>query len=123
MRHPYKGLLFLVLLLAPLLLTRTGCSGPQDISQALLEAAKKGDTATVKALLAEGAYVDARDGEGCTALMKAVFSGNNDTVRALLEAGADVNAKHKWGGTAMVSAQLMGQTELIEILKKAGAQE
>ncbi len=122
MRHPCKGLLFLALL-APLLLTRTGCSGPQDINQALLEAAKKGDTATVKALLAEGASVDARDREGCTALMKAVFSGNNDTVRALLEAGADVNAKHKWGGTALVSAQVMGQTALVEILQKAGAQE
>ena len=74
MRQTYKGLLLLTLL-TPLLLMRTGCSGPNgnagDIHQEMIEAAMKGDTATVKALLAQGADVNTRNLAGRTALMYA----------------------------------------------------
>ncbi len=63
----------------------------QDIDLQLIEAAKKGDTVSIKALLEAGADVNAKDNDGLTALMWAAVRGHTETAQALLEAGADVN--------------------------------
>jgi len=52
-------------------------------------------------LLASGADVNARDGEGKTALMWAAWKGDDSIVRTLLANGADLNAapgKAEWVG-------------------------
>jgi ankyrin repeat protein len=57
----------------------------------LHEAARLGVVSRIRALLAEGAQIDARDGEGKTALVHAAMAGEAAAVRLLCEAGADVN--------------------------------
>ena len=100
MRHTCKGHLLLALLI-PLLVNA------QDINQDLFEAAKKGDTATVRALLDAGADVNANDG-GETVLMAAAVEGHIATVQALIAAGADVNATTNNGVTALMAAAMEG---------------
>ena len=63
----------------------------------LFEAVKKGDKATVEALLAKGADVNAKDEYGDTPLHKAETFGHKDLAGLLLAKGADVNAKTKYG--------------------------
>ncbi|MFY9719716.1 MAG: ankyrin repeat domain-containing protein [Candidatus Cybelea sp.] len=58
----------------------------------LHEAARLGVISRIRSLLAEGAQIDARDGEGKTALVHAAMAGEAAAVRMLCEAGADVNA-------------------------------
>ncbi len=58
----------------------------------LLAAAAKGDAAEIKALVANGANVDTRDGYGRTPLHVATFRGHHDAMRALADAGVDPNA-------------------------------
>ncbi len=89
----------------------------------LIEAASRGETKKVKALLDAEADVEAKNNNGHTALMLAALSGNTDTAKALLEAGADLEAKNNNGGTALMSAAQQGHTEIVELLKKAGVKE
>ena len=72
------------------------------IASSLVEAASKGDTDKVQALLAKGADVNAKAYNGYTALMSAAWGGHTDIVQALLAKGADVNAKQKNGSTALM---------------------
>jgi protein arginine N-methyltransferase 2 len=58
----------------------------------LLEAARAGDSATVRSLLEQGADFAAQDEEGRTPLMYAAASGDLETVRALIDGGAPWNA-------------------------------
>jgi uncharacterized protein len=55
-------------------------------------AAAKGDAAQIKALLAKGAKVDARDGYARTPLHVAAYGRHHDAMRALVGAGASPNA-------------------------------
>ena len=55
----------------------------------------------LKALLASGAPVDARDGQGRTALMLAARDGRLAAVRLLLDSGADPRAVDATGATAL----------------------
>jgi hypothetical protein len=87
----------------------------------LIDAAQKGDTAGVNALLNEGVDVNAKDKYGYTALMYASKEGHTETVKALLEKGADVNAKSKKGTTALIVASDKGRTEIVKLLKEAAA--
>jgi ankyrin repeat protein len=79
----------------------------RDGRNALMYAAKNGDTQAVKALLKSGASVNIADNEGQTALMKAVTSScNEDTIRALVDAGADLKATDHKGQSALSSTCL-----------------
>jgi ankyrin repeat protein len=96
------------------------------MSDDLLEAAKAGDAARVKSLLAAGADCNARDAEGATALMLAAHAGKLDVVRALVEAGADVNATDERGWTALAKSVHnpdldRGFADVAECLIDAGA--
>jgi len=88
---------------------------------ALVAAAVKGDTDTVKALLDKGTKVDARDQNGGTALGHAVWFGHPDTVRLLIDRGADVNATKLDGGRPLQFAIARNHPEIAEMLTKAGA--
>ena len=56
----------------------------------LMDAAKKSDTATVRALLQKGADVNMRDIDGTTALYWAAYQNDSETAELLIRAGADV---------------------------------
>jgi hypothetical protein len=58
----------------------------------LLAAAARGDVARIRALTAQGATPDVRDGRGRTPLHVAAFAGHHEAMRALVAAGADPNA-------------------------------
>ena len=94
---------------------------PSVHPDALHRAAQAGDIEILKAALAAGVDVDARDGQGWTALMHAVNKGYPLLVEPLLAAGAGVDVRAPDGATALFMAAVHGHTEMIVSLMKAGA--
>ena len=90
-------------------------------SAALLNAATKGVTGTVKSLLAEGIDPNVRNAVGWTPLMLAAAEGHTDTVAVLLEAGADPNAENTLGRTALMFASIYGQDTIVRLLLERDA--
>ena len=72
-----------------------------DDVQAFLSEVERGDTETVRAMVAAAPrLVRARDGTGATALHVAAFHGHRAIVELLLAAGAEINARDdKFGAT------------------------
>ena len=87
----------------------------------LHRAAQAGDVEILKAALAAGVDVDARDGRGWTALMHAVDKGFTLFVPPLLEANAAVDVRAPDGATALFMAAVHGHTEIVATLMRAGA--
>lgn len=86
------------------------------------DAAMRGDGAAVRALIAEGADVDAAQGDGMTALHWAANNRDPSLARMLLEAGAHVGAGTRIGHyTPLHVAAQAGAGEVVEILLRAGA--
>ena len=77
----------------------------------------------VKAEIANGADVNAKDKYGLTALTYAAVNNQNpEIVKALIDAGADVNAKNDKGLTVLMSATENNRNpEVIKVLLDAGA--
>ncbi len=94
---------------------------PEALHYAARYAVRAGDIEMLKAAIAAGADVNARDGHGWTALMYAVDNGYVLLVSQLLKAQADVNVRAPEGVTASFMAVADGRTEIIELLMKAGA--
>ena len=74
---------------------------------ALFDAAEKGDTARVQALLAHGGSAKVQAPNGLTPLIIASMMNHPDTVKLLLDRGADANAAFAPG------ARISGSTALI----------
>jgi ankyrin repeat protein len=89
-------------------------------STPLLFAARVGDVASARALLAAGA--DANDAlpDGTTALVLAAHSGHGDVAALLLDKGADPNAVGT-GYTALHAAVLRSDVTLVQALLARGA--
>jgi ankyrin repeat protein len=94
---------------------------PTERDVQLIEAARLGDTASVKRLLAEGAGVSAQDAAGQTALIAAAWGNHLDTACALIAAGADVNVQDAAQESAYLIATSEGYLELLEVTFDAGA--
>lgn len=77
---------------------------------ALVSAVAGNQTATAQWLLANGADVNARNGDGGTALHAAAFLGLSEPAKVLLTAGIDVNARSDEGLTVWDLAALDWQT-------------
>jgi outer membrane protein assembly factor BamB len=93
-----------------------------DLSEDLLAAAKKGDTDAVKALLAKGANVNARNSYGATALSFAADKGHLEIVKLLLQNKADVNAKDTfYKFSSLDRAVSRGYGDIVKALIEAGA--
>ena len=96
-------------------------SAPPVRPDALHRAAQAGDIDGLKAALAAGVGVDARDGRGWTALMHAVNKGYTLLVEPLLAADASVDVRGPDGATALFMAAVHGHTDIIVMLMRAGA--
>jgi uncharacterized protein len=105
--------LILLALAAP-----AGASGP---APEVLAAVKAGNVATVRALLARKADVNATEPDGTSALHWAVRAGDKSSTELLLRAGARVDAANRYGVTALSLAARNGRGDLIELLLKSGA--
>jgi uncharacterized protein DUF1266/ankyrin repeat protein len=97
--------------------------GEKDPSKEMIRAAAKGDVEGVKQLLAGGANINARDGEGWTPLMHAAWNGKTVIVLNLLVGGADFQAANKTGETALIKAGQRGFTDIVQLLENAGAKK
>jgi len=75
----------------------------------------------VKALVDNGAQVDAADHNGCTPLIFAVGNNDDGVAEVLLDAGANVNLKDHQGHTAWYYARHFGYHDLAEVLEARGA--
>jgi ankyrin repeat protein len=97
----------------------------QGNSSPLINSVIDGLTEVVQVLLAKGAKIDARDGDGFTPLMWAatIDWGDSAILEALIVKGADVNARTASGVTALARAEQNGNARFAELLRKAGAKE
>lgn len=91
----------------------TANSGP------LHDAARKGDTAEIEALLDGGADVNAV--EMVTPLVMAALGNHLDAVHFLLARGADANMESSAIGTALHAAAQRGLVDIVRVLLDAGA--
>ncbi len=73
----------------------------------LMAAARQGQTAAVKALIAAGANINALDSSHQTPLLIAIGSKHKSTILALLDAGADPNILSGGESTALFEATLV----------------
>jgi ankyrin repeat protein/mono/diheme cytochrome c family protein/cytochrome c551/c552 len=94
---------------------------PLDAKSArLMDAALRGDTATVRAVLADGADVNVKNEAGATPLMRAVY--HVDTAALLIDRGANVNAKSDDGRTPLlIAAGLPDGAAIVHLLLDHGA--
>ncbi len=90
-------------------------------SARLTAAAARGDVASVRRLLAEGADPDRGDRAGWTALHEAVRAGHEGVLRALLEAGASPDPRSRARGTPLDIAEAAGRPDLVRLLRAHGA--
>jgi ankyrin repeat protein len=89
---------------------------------AVAAAAEKGDRTAVRALLKDGADVNAAQGDGTTALHWAAMKGDAELVQMLLVAGANVKATTRLGAfTPLYLAARGGHAEAVAALLAAGA--
>ena len=88
----------------------------------IADAAMRGDTAAVKALLKEGADVGAAQGDGMTALHWAAERGDAELAELLVYAGANVSAVTRIGVyTPLHIASKSGSPGVVTVLLKGGA--
>jgi uncharacterized protein len=106
---------WLVLLVAAVSIGATG----RDLR--LIEAVKKGDSATVGSLLRQRVDVNLPETDGTTALHWAVHYGYVEIVNLLVRSGADARAANRFGVTPLALACLNGPAPIIEALLEAGA--
>ena len=88
---------------------------------ALILASTEGHCDVVKALLENGADVNAKDVVNNTALMCASMNGHTDAVKLLLANGANVNDQDQYGFTPVIKAATYGRCDTVEVLLDAGA--
>lgn len=99
---------------------------PQDMEREamnaeLIQAAERGDTATVLQLLAAGAEINSRDERGRTAVMAATQGNRVATVQALIAAGADINLQDNRLDNPFLYAGAEGLLAIVKLTIDAGA--
>ena len=102
-----------------ILLKEAAAAGERDAK--LIAAAKRGDAAEAKELLAQGASVHARDDKGVTALIAAAYRNDLAIADLLIQAGADVNAQDNTKQSAYLIPTAEGYLELLRRTLQAGA--
>ena len=103
------------------LLAAVAMQSAAQAASALVDAAREGNSASVSALLAEGAEATETSDDGTTALHWAAYHDDVELARALLEAGADPNAINDYGSLPLAEAAGIGNPAMIRLLLEAGA--
>ena len=93
---------------------------PYGSNTPLMFAARVGDLASARLLLAAGANVNDEDAWGVSVLVLAAYSGFRDVVQLLLDKGADPNSS-KAGFTALHEAIMRRDEGLVRTLLAGGA--
>jgi len=97
--------ILLTFLLAVVAIPALAQDSKQALNDQLYEAVRRGDVASVTALLDKGADVNAKFRYGATALFKAAERGNTEIVKLLLARGADATVRDTfYGAKAMTWA-------------------
>jgi uncharacterized protein len=98
-------------------------AGPRLIAadRTVADFAMIGDTAAIRALLAQRADINAPQADGATALHWAVYRNDFVLAKLLIEAGANVRAANRDGATPLSLAATAGNAEMIATLLGAGA--
>jgi len=91
---------------------------PEDL---LFDAARRGDVAYLRELLATGVDVNTQDAKGFTPLIIAAYDDHLEATKLLLEAGADVNVQDRAGNTALMGVCFKGYPEIARQLIAHGA--
>ncbi|NLD92623.1 MAG: ankyrin repeat domain-containing protein [Fibrobacter sp.] len=87
----------------------------------LNRACSKGDLASVKKIVNDGADINAIDSRGRTALFEAAWGGYNDIVKFLLDNGANANLADSTGYTPVMRAAEEGHDSVVATLVQKGA--
>src|ERR1041384_3559547 len=106
----------LILLLCALHTAALAQQAAINVNAELLQAARRGNEATVRTLLDQGAVLDSRNRLGDTPLNIAAKNGHTRLGLLLIERGADVNQKDLAGVTPLMSAAYNGNLELTQAL-------
>jgi len=107
-------LLALSLVLAPALFAQVNGSPVAD-------AAMRGDTPAVRALLQKKSDVNATQPDGATAIQWAAYRNDLEIADLLIAAGANVKTANHDGATALYLASIRGSAPMIDKLLKVGA--
>jgi len=86
----------------------------------LADAAKRGDEARVRALIARGVDVNTKGVDGTIPLHQAVYADQLKIADILLRGGADAAARDRYGVTPLYLASLNGNADMIRRLLDAG---
>ena len=109
-------------LIALLAVVSAGQASAAGGAASLVEAAKQGDAAAVRAFLKkQPSSVNVAEGDGTTALHWAADHNDAATSDLLIRAGANVKAVNRYGATPLYSAAVNGNAAIIDQLLKAGA--
>jgi ankyrin repeat protein len=108
----FAGLASLVVVLLP---------GAAAADTRLVDAAERGSLADVRALVKQGADINAARADGLTALNAAVYADRLDIVEALVAAGANAGAADRYGVTPLYLAAVNGNADIMRRLIDAGA--
>lgn len=103
------------------ILTLCALAGGLSAAGTLPDAAKAGDKAAIRTLLAQKADVKAAQPDGATALHWVAYHDDVDSADLLLKAGADVNAANDLGATPLWLASQNGSSAVVRRLLAAGA--
>jgi ankyrin repeat protein len=87
----------------------------------LVDAVKRGDTQSVRAMLQKAVDVNAATVDGSTALFWAVEHDDKEMVRLLLRAGASPKTVNRYGVQPISLAAVNGSAPVLEMLLEAGA--
>ena len=110
-------------LVAAVMAACAGEAGAAGGRTPLMEAARKGDAAAVRALITQQpASVNAADADGTTPLHWATDLDDLATAQMLIRAGANAKAANRYGVTPLYSAAVHGNAAMLELLIKAGAE-
>lgn len=106
------------LLLIVVLSTAAAAAGQRP---PLADAAKRGDSQAVRALIQKGVDVNTAEADGTTALHWASYDDDLDGAGLLIRAGARVDAANDLGATPLWTASLNGSAAMVRLLLDAGA--
>src|SRR4030088_2767217 len=115
MRFRIRGAHWLLVLAV---VTGLGAAGAVGLDLRLVDAARQGDVAAVRALLQQRVDLNAAGPDGTTALHWAVHRDSLDVVMLMIAAGARVEAPNRYGVTPLALACLNGHPGIIQALLK-----